>query len=76
MWEGGRNPEPCQPSSSSSLSMLSCALSVSSSWTFDETVAEQKCPENGSKRVKKDKVERVRGVFFWKIVTFVALFRK
>jgi len=56
--------------------MLSCALSRSSSWTFDETVAEQKCPENGSKRVKKDKVERVRGVFFWKIVTFVALFRK
>jgi len=49
---------------------------VSSSWTFDETVAEQKCPENGSKRMKKDKVERVRGVFFWKIVTFVALFRK
>ena len=49
---------------------------MSSSWMFDETVAEQKCPENGSKRVKKDKVERVRGVFFWKIVTFVALFRK
>lgn len=41
---------------------------MSSSWTFDETVAEQKCPENGSKRVKKDKVERVRGVFFGKLL--------